>query len=168
MQDRPSIPPYGLFEINMKRLPDIYYYEKWGGPSYTAGMWASWDEIPPKLRNFILADIENNPKSIYAPVDNQDRCYMYHDICCGEGRIECRGKSDDCYVNCVYNKESVCDQNLWKCLLSAGFSSDLLAEAHRIAAIPIFILRPPFRNAIQNNKRNGTSYLFSFEFKWGN
>jgi RHS repeat-associated protein len=158
------IDPYGLFEVNLKRLPEFHHYGRWGGPGYTAGMWTTWDGIPQEYRNRILADIDSNPASIYAPVDKQDECYMGHDICCGNSRMKCHKKNDDCYDNCVRNKISVCDKELSKCLLKIGFSSDVIAEAHRLVAIPAFILRPPFRNAVHNNKKNRTNFLLSFEF----
>jgi RHS repeat-associated protein len=72
--------------LGLRNLFDFHYYGRWGGPGYTAGMWTSWDKLSQEQRDFIIKDIADNPNSNYAPTDNQDRCYMHHDICYGEGR----------------------------------------------------------------------------------
>jgi hypothetical protein len=43
-----------------------------------------------------------------------------------------------------------------------------LNEARRIAAIGAFILQPAFRDAVDHNKKNGTSELLRWEFDFFN
>lgn len=51
-----------------------------------------------------------------------------------------------------------------KCLINIGMSGDALSDALRIAAIPVFFLKPPFREAVDENKKEGTSWWFIWRF----
>ena len=146
-------------------LFDFHYYKRWGGPGYTAGMWTSWDEMPEELREDIQRQIKEgwDDRSKYKPLNEQDNCYMHHDICCGEGRMACR-EQKRCYEECRIAKENKCDKDLRNCLIGLGFTDRALDEAFRIGAISAFYLRPAFRNAIQENQKYGTSYILKFEF----
>jgi hypothetical protein len=104
-----------------------------------------------------------DPKSPYKPIDAQDTCYMHHDICYGEGRICCRNQTG-CYDDCVRKKFNGCDNDLMKCLINIGMSGDALSDALRSPAIPVIFLKPPFREAVDENKKEGTSWWFIWRF----
>ncbi|PID76196.1 MAG: hypothetical protein CSB22_00370 [Deltaproteobacteria bacterium] len=145
------VDPYGL----------VKYYKRWGGPNWTAGRRGSWDTFSDSFRDLIKRQINDgwDPGSVYRPLDDQDKCYMYHDICYGECRMRCE---DD--VCCLREGLNNCDKNLKDCLINIGMSGNLLDEARRIAAIPVFELQPANRNAILENKKDGGYRWFTWYF----
>jgi RHS repeat-associated protein len=149
------IDPWGLF----------HYYKRYGGPNWTAGFEATWDTLPESVRSDIQRQIQKgwDPWSPYAPMDEQDTCYMYHDICCGEARMYCR-EQEGCYDKCLLPKKNKCDRELVNCNISIGIMGNALDEVRRIAAIPVFILRPATNNAIAENKKKSTNWWLRFEF----
>ncbi|MFP4572085.1 MAG: RHS repeat-associated core domain-containing protein, partial [Desulfobacterales bacterium] len=151
--------------IDPSGLIEFHYYKRWGGPGWTAGDWQSWDTMPKKQRKEIRRQIREgwDIGSEYEPMDEQDSCYMHHDICCGEARMDCRDH-DGCFDRCLLPKKNKCDRDLVNCLRSIGITGNALEEAQRIAAIPVFIVRPAINNAKEENKRKGTSWILKFEF----
>ena len=117
------IDPWGLI--------DFYYYKNWGGPGWTAGQWNTWDGFSEEFRNEIRRQIKEgwDARSKYRPLDRQDTCYMFHDICCGDARMECRNQKYDCYHACLTSKKYKCDIELSSCLIDIGRSKNLLEEA---------------------------------------
>ncbi|MGA9535414.1 MAG: RHS repeat-associated core domain-containing protein [Desulfobacterales bacterium] len=146
-------------------LIDFHYYKRWGGPGWTAGAKRTWDTMPEALREDIRRQIRGgwDPLSKYKPLDDQDTCYMHHDICCGETRMNCRGQ-EGCYDECLLPKKNKCDRELVNCLIGIGIMGKSLDEARRIAAIPVFVFRPAANNAIAENKKKGTNWWLRFEF----
>ena len=104
-----------------------------------------------------------DPGSKYRPIGDQDTCYMHHDICCGEARMNCRNQ-EECFDKCLLPKKNNCDRELVNCLIGIGITGNALDEAQRIAAIPVFVLRPAVNNAIAENKKKGTNWWVLFEF----
>ncbi|WP_155324751.1 RHS repeat-associated core domain-containing protein [Desulfosarcina ovata] len=150
--------------LGLKSLGDFHYYRRWGGPGYTAGMWTSWDKLSKEKREYILRDIAENIDSDFKPLDDQDQCYMYHDICYGESRMDCKKKDNRCYDNCEKKSLNNCDYELTKCLIGIGLSGNALNEARRIAAIPIFLVQPGVRNAVEHNEKHGTSDFIRYSW----
>ena len=139
--------PWGLFQ----------YYHRWGGPDYTAGIKGkSWETLSKAIRKDVLRQIQNgwDPYSPYEPYDEQDTCYMYHDICYGERRIDCRSQKG-CFNDCVRPKLNKCDNELMRCLIKIGMSGDALSEAHRLSAIPVFVIQPKVRTGYHNFIQGG-------------
>ncbi len=143
----------GLIDpLSFRKFPDFHYYGNWGGPGWTAGEFKSWDDFSEEKRIDILDDIANNPKSSYAPVDNQDRCYMRHDICYGKRRNRCKTSSNS--DECLRSGLNSCDKNLGECLGRCGVQSGPIKEIHRLGAMPVFnTIQPGVRNAIDHNKK---------------
>ena len=112
----------------------------------------------------ILKDIANNPDSKYRPEDDQDQCYMNHDICYGNARIDCKKDPQGCHNKCVNRGANKCDDDLTKCLINIGLSGNPLKEARRIIGVPVFIIQPGVRNAVESNKEAGTSKWLEFRF----
>ncbi len=149
-----STDPWGLWP----------YYKRWGGPDHTAGKKGSWDSFSDAFRDDIRKQIRDgwDPNSRYRPLDAQDTCYMYHDICYGECRMKCSG--EPCPIECERKGLNKCDHDLKDCLIGIGFSGNVLDEARRIAAIPVFELQPANRNAIAENKKDGGYRWFTWHF----
>ena len=143
--------PMGLFT----------YYKRWGGPDWTAGKKGSWDTFSDSFRKNIQRQIANgwDPGSPYRPEDEQDTCYMFHDICYGECRMKC-GNDTCCLRKCLNS----CDRVLRDCLMDIGLSANPLDEARRIAAIPVFELQPANRDATAENEKDGGSRWFTWHF----
>ncbi|PIE74412.1 MAG: hypothetical protein CSA18_05215 [Deltaproteobacteria bacterium] len=151
------IDPFGLWT----------YYGNWGGPNWTAGRKGSWDDFSQSFRDDIRRQIRDGwdeDSSSYRPKDAQDTCYMNHDICYGEARMHCKKQQDECFDNCERKKTNQCDFELAKCLAGIGLSGNAFDEARRIAAIPIFLLQPGVRNAINENKTKDTNYWIVYYF----
>ena len=141
------IDPWGLF----------HYYKRWGGPDYTAGQKGqSWDTLTEPVRRDIQRQIQNgwNPNSPYQPLDAQDTCYMHHDICYGEARMDCRSKNV-CFTDCTRPKLNKCDADLVNCLSQIGKSGKALDEARRIAAKPAFKIQPASRKIYHEATKDG-------------
>jgi RHS repeat-associated protein len=78
--------PLGLFR----------YYGHWGGPNWTGGYTKPWNELTPDEQYQALT----NPDRM--PIDDQDRCYMQHDMCYGSCTcFKCRAKCDGKLQNCL-------------------------------------------------------------------
>ncbi len=157
------IDPHGLLNIDPTRLPDFQYYERWGGPGWTAGMWTSWDLLSEERRNEILDSIANDPDSPYAPSDPQYQCYMNHDICYGNTRLRCQNSRNP--GQCLREGSNRCDRDLGDCLGECGLQPDAIAEIHRLIAIPTFnYLQPGVRDALDYNSEHGTSFFWQHRF----
>lgn len=50
--------------------------------------------------------------------------------------------------------------------MGIGLSGNLLDEARRIVAIPVFELQPANRDAIAENKKDGGSRWLTWYFEW--
>jgi len=79
------VDPFGLFR----------WYGNWGGPNWTGGQVGTWDTI--------------DRSKAKLPTDEQDKCYMMHDICYGN----CRG-------NPCPGCRKDCDRELADCLRRLG------------------------------------------------
>ncbi len=108
-------------------LKNFHYYGNWGGPGYTGGLWTSWD---------LMSGWEQEwSKNNRAPIDEQDACYMRHDICYGKARVKCKKeKLNSCRNDCLVNELNKCDENLRRDLIKVGFTGNILKDAFRIGA----------------------------------
>lgn len=79
-------------------------------------------------------------------------------------RINCKKDPKGCYNKCESSGTNKCDNDLTRCLIGIGLSGNPLKEARRIIGVPVFIIQPGVRNAIESNKEHGTSKLLEFRF----
>jgi hypothetical protein len=99
-----------------------------------------------------------DPSSDLYPVDKQDMCYLLHDKCYGESRLEC--KNAPCPEECQKKKFNKCDKDLSECLVGCGFTPGAASEIRRLIAIPTFHLQPAYRN--RGFGKDGNYYQFRF------
>lgn len=98
------------------------YYGHWGGPNWTGGYRKPWNQLTPAEQASAL-DPTNKDR---APVDNQDKCYMEHDLCYGG-------------CKCLTGRWK-CDSKLVKCLTRLATTHDPSYNYHAVVAIAAFSL----------------------------
>jgi RHS repeat-associated protein len=86
-------------------LPNgFYYYGNWGGPGWTGGSLIPYENMTPDQRSHLAP-----------PIDEQDVCYMHHDVCYANARCN--------YAGCnkkITQAEGSCDMDLYYCLKGLG------------------------------------------------
>ncbi len=111
---------YGFVQNNPVNYADPLglwrWYGNWGGPNWTGGQKGTWNTID-----------HTKAKS---PIDQQDECYMFHDICYGLRRdtASCNADRSSCF--------EACDRKLSSCL--NGLSSDPSNDWHAKGAAKYF------------------------------
>jgi RHS repeat-associated protein len=110
-----QVPPPSLI------LPNgFFYYGNWGGPGWTGGSLKPYDNMTPDDRSHLAP-----------PIDEQDVCYMNHDICYANARCnykDCKKKENDA--------EGSCDMSLYYCLKGLDHQN-----FHSFVAQPLFSIR---------------------------
>ncbi len=95
------IDPFGLF--------DFKYYGNWGGPGWTGGQSVPYEDLSHSRRSRLAP-----------PIDEQDECYMQHDIGYSRCRVKnrCTAKDDPSKegLSRENNCEAACDYDLAICL----------------------------------------------------
>jgi len=91
------------------------YYGNWGGPGWTGGQTAPYEDLTPQQQ-----------AKLAAPIDDQDACYKSHDICYSNARVRNKCTSKD-NPNKQQNEaenhdEASCDFDLAMCLASVNSS----------------------------------------------
>ena len=87
------------------------WYGKWGGPDWTGGCKATWEDVVDK-------GLEPQP-----PADKQDECYEAHDKCHASCRDEFRSAPPDKWQSAKLQLGRClrrCDRDLSKCLGDLG------------------------------------------------
>jgi len=82
----------------------FYYYGNWGGPGWTGGQLTRYENLTQAQRSHLAP-----------PTDEQDVCYMNHDVC--YARARCNYAGCDKAIN---KAEGTCDMDLYYCLKGLG------------------------------------------------
>jgi RHS repeat-associated protein len=78
----------------------FFYYGNWGGPGWTGGQLTSYENLTQAQRS-----------KLAPPTDEQDVCYMNHDVCYAKARCN--------YAGCnraITKAQGSCDMDLYYCL----------------------------------------------------
>ena len=106
-------------------LPNgFFWYGNWGGPGWTGGSLKPYEDMTPDERS-----------DLAPPIDEQDVCYMKHDVCYANARCnnkDCREKES--------RAEGSCDMDLYYCLKGLGNQN-----AFSLIAQPVFSIRELFK-----------------------
>jgi hypothetical protein len=91
------------------------YYGNWGGPGWTGGQLRPYEDLTPEQQ-----------ANLAPPIDDQDACYMQHDLCYSRARVRNRCTSKDNpskQQNELENHdEASCDFDLSLCLRDVNAS----------------------------------------------
>jgi RHS repeat-associated protein len=109
-----SLPVYTFMPLSSG---GFYYYGNWGGPGWTGGSLDAYENMTPEQRS-----------KLAPPIDEQDVCYMHHDICYANAR--CNNAS---CKKAETEAEQTCDMELYDCL--QGLNNP---NMHSRAAEPAF------------------------------
>jgi RHS repeat-associated protein len=108
------------------------YYGNWGGPGWTGGQYAPYEDLTP-----------DQVAHLAPPIDDQDACYMEHDLCYSRARVHNSCTSSDkpnrSQRNAQSSEEGSCDFQLQQCLRLVNEGSS--ANAHSWVAEPLFSFR---------------------------
>ncbi len=111
---QPVYPPSNGFPF----LPNgFYYYGNWGGPGWTGGSLIPYENMTPDQRSHLAP-----------PIDEQDVCYMHHDVCYANARCNNAGCNKK-----INQAEGSCDMDLYYCLKGLGNQN-----AFSLIAQPVF------------------------------
>jgi RHS repeat-associated protein len=98
---KPVAPPLLTFPlVHYKFSIGLYYYGNWGGPGWTGGQLAPYESLSLAQR-----------AKLAPPIDEQDVCYMNHDVCYANARCN----YPDCNKAQTAAKQT-CDGDLYYCL----------------------------------------------------
>jgi RHS repeat-associated protein len=87
----------------------FFWYGNWGGPGWTGGQLLPYENLTPDQR-----------ANLAPPIDEQDACYMGHDLCYSRVRVSysCKDMSSSQRNNAENRAEGGCDIELYYCLKS--------------------------------------------------
>lgn len=114
-------------------LYDFAYYGNWGGPGWTGGQWAPYENLSPARR-----------ARLAPPIDPQDACYMRHDICYSNCRTKNRCTAKDHPTPEQASQENTCESDC-DYYLAICLSSLQCKNLHSRVAEPVFSWRQAVR-----------------------
>jgi hypothetical protein len=116
------------------------WYGKWGGPNWTGGCEASWEEV-------VDQGLETEP-----PIDKQDECYEAHDKCHAACRDEFRKAPPEKWQSAKLRLGKClrkCDRDLSKCLGDLG--NDPSNNCHAKTAKVVFCVLGIFGHSFSSD-----------------